>query len=306
MNTQFNGMEAKIVPYSPSLLKSALQKSVRRGEVDKALSVAKSLLEKDARGCLRRLMVIVLEDGLLLPDYDKLAILTDRIRLKGSNLTEEDKSLVLSMVADLTALQWRDFDIGNPDFAADYKLAKLADKELDLINAINLRVRLGGWQDDMRMLRGYAKIWNKRFAEKTWDIDKLRSYFSGEKIEWADVACAKDEDILLEAIDFHCSPVGKILLKKPTVSKLIQEAMSPESRGWAGQWQSDEDILNKIVWCLRSGVSRKLVLWTGKPIDWLLADKIPEKYWDDFKRIYEKIEPELNNICQWYLDKAGA
>jgi len=305
MNTQFNGMEAQAIPYSPSLLKSCLQKSVRRGEVDKALAITKSLIAKDSRACLRRLMVIVLEDGLLLPNYDKLAVLTDRIRVKGSSLTEEDKTLVLSMVADLTNLKWRDFEKDNPDYSKDYKIAKLADEELALVNAISYRANIGGYKGDTDMMRLFSKVWNRRFAEGTWNIDKLKSYFADEVIEWADIPYATNDDIPLEGIDFHSTPICKILIKKPYVAEMIQKAMPPETRAWAGEWQSDLDILNKIVWVERSGINFKKVLWTSKPVDWLISDQIPEQHWQDFKDIYKKIEPELNSIAHWYLDKVS-
>lgn len=301
MQTQLNGMGTDI-PYSASLLKSAIQKAVRRGDVDKALACTKSLLDKDPRACLRRLMVIVLEDGLLLPNYAELAVLTDRIRQKGTTLTEQDKTLVLTMVADLTRCEWRDFDKGNPDYVEDYKLAKLGDKEMALVNAINYRARIGGYKGDLDMLRSHARIWSKRFAE-TWDINRLRKYFTGEVVEYTDVPYATNEDIPLEAVDFHCSPVGRILLKKPYVSRLIQEAMPERTRQWAEPWTSDEDMLNKVVWALRSGVNYKKVLWTGKSVDWLTADNIPEKHWDDFRSIYEKINGELDNLARWYLEK---
>ncbi|HUD10654.1 MAG TPA: hypothetical protein VMR28_03215 [Candidatus Saccharimonadales bacterium] len=305
MNTQFNGMEAQAIPYSPSLLKSCLQKSVRRGEVDKALAITKSLLTKDPRACLRRLMVIVLEDGLLLPNYDQLAILTDRIRVKGASLTEEDKSLILSMVADLTCCEWRDFEKENPDYSKDYKIAKLEDQELALVNAISYRANIGGYKGDTDMLRLFSRVWNRRFAEGSWSIDKLKSYFSGEIIEWADTPFATNLDIPLVGLDFHSTPVNKILIKKPNVVEMIQKAMPPETRSWAGEWNSDLDILNKVCWVMRSGINTKRVLWTGKPVNWLQADNIPEQHWQDFKDIYKKIEPELDNICQWYLDKVS-
>ena len=305
MQTQFNNIGAKDIPFSASLLKSAIQKAVRRGDVDKALSCTKSLLDKDPRACLRRLMVIVLEDGLLLPGYAELAILTDRVRQKNVSLTEEDKTLVLTMVADLTRCEWRDFEKNNPDYSEDYKIAKLEDEELALINAINYRVRIGGWKDDMDMLRRFAKVWNKRFAEGTWDIKKLKSYFTGEVIEYADVPYASIEDIPLQAIDFHSYPISKILLKKPYVSQLIQEAIPKDTRQWAKPWMSDEDMLNKIVWCERSGISYKKVLWSGKLVDWLVEDKIPTEQWDNFKSIYHKIEDELNNLAVWFLNKAS-
>ena len=305
MQQQFNNIGVKDIPYSASLLKSALQKSIRRNKVDEALSITKSLIDKDPRACLRRLMVIALEDSILPPNYTELAVLTDHARQKGSSLTEADKTLVLTMVADLTRCEWRDFDKNNPDYSKEYKLAKLEDEELALINAINYRTKIGGYKDDMDMLRSYANVWNKRFAEGTWNMDKLKSYFTGEVVEYADVQYASIEDIPVEAPDFHVSPVGRILLKKPYVSKMLQEAMPEGTRQWAKPYTSNEDILNKIVWTLRSGINFKKVLWTGKPVDWLVSDKIPEQHWQDFKDIYRKIEPELNSIAHWYLDKVS-
>ena len=304
MQTQLNGIGSQI-PYSASLLKSAMQKAVRRGDVDKALSCTKSLLDKDPRACLRRLMVIVLEDGLLLPNYTELAVLTDHIRLKGSSLTEQDKTLVLTMVADLTRCEYRDFDKNNPDYTEDYKVAKLEDDELALVNAINYRVKIGGYKGDLDMLRNYARIWQKRFGEGTWNVDKLKGYFSGEVAEYGDTPYATNEDIPIEAIDFHCSSIGRILLKKPYVSQMIDKAMPNDTRGWAGEWQSDEDMLNKVVWCLRSGVNFKKVVWTNEPVEWLLEDNIPQDLWDDFRTIYSRIQDELDNLAHWYLNKVN-
>ena len=304
MQQQLYGMGAT-VPYSASLLKSSIQKSVRRGEVDKALACTKSLLDKDPRACLRRLMVITLEDGLLLPNYTELAVLTDHIRLKGSSLTERDKTLVLTMVADLTRCEYRDFDKNNPDYIENYKVTKLEEDELALVNAINYRVRIGGYRGDLDMLRNYARIWAKRFGEGTWNVDKLKGYFTGEVIEYADVPYATNEDIPLETIDFHISPVSKILIKKPYVSQMIRKAMPPETRAWAGEWNSDLDILNKVCWCMRSGVNFKKVVWSGEPIDWLSADQIPQELWDDFRTIYSKIESELDSLARWFLSKVG-
>jgi hypothetical protein len=249
--------------------------------------------------------VIILEDSLLHPDYAKLAVLTDRVRQKGMELTEQDKSLILTLVADITRCEWRDFEKDNPDYTEGYKIAKMGDEEMALINAINYRVRIGGWKDDMDMLRKFARIWAKRFAEGTWNIDKLRGYFTGETAEYADIAYAGLEDIPVEAADFHAFPIAKVLLKKLYVTELLQTAMPPETRSWAKPWTSDDDILNKVCWCLRSGVSYKKVLWTGEPVNWMEADRIPQEYWLDFRTIYDRIEGELDGLGKWFLDKAN-
>lgn len=76
--------EAKaLVPFSQSLLKSAIQKSVRRGDVDKAVRAAKSLITLSETDALRRLMIIPIEDGILPPDYDKYAAMLTRVSSKG-------------------------------------------------------------------------------------------------------------------------------------------------------------------------------------------------------------------------------
>jgi len=302
---QTNDTGTKDIPFSASLLKSAIQKAVRRGNVDAALSCTKNLLDKDPRAALRRLMIIILEESIIHPDYAKLAVLTDRARQRGMELTEQDKTLVLTIVADITRCEWRDFDKQNPDYVEGYKIAKLEDDELALINAIGYRVRIGGWQDDMKMCRDYSRIWSKRFGEGSWNLDKLRSYFTSETAEYGDIAYAGIDDIPLEAVDFHSSPVNKILIKKPYVVEMIRKAMPPETRAWAGEWRTDLDILNKITWCLRSGVNYKKVLWTNEPVNWLSADKIPREHWDDFNTIYQKIVGELDNLGYWFLNKVN-
>jgi hypothetical protein len=157
----------------------------------------------------------------------------------------------------------------------------------------------------MEMMRKFARIWSKRFAEGTWNADKLRSYFTGETAEYGDTPYAGIADIPVEAADFHVFGIGKILLKKPYIATMIQEAMPPETRGWAKPWVSDEDILYKVCWCLRSGISYKKVLWTGEPVNWLEADKIPQEHWLDFRTIYDRIEGELDSLGKWFLDKAN-
>ncbi len=294
--------KAKEIPLSKSLLKSAMQKSIRRGEVNKAVRCTKSLMDKDTKACLRRLMVVALEDGLLIPGYAELAIMTEKIRKKQDKLSEEEKTRVLTMVADLAGCEWRDFHKANPDYSDTYSLAALGDDERCLINAITYRAKIGGYKDDIDMLRTYSKIWSNRFS-KDWNFNRLKDYFTGEVIDYRDIPYAQVSDIPLEAPDFHISPVGKILLKKPYVSQLIRDAFPDGTRQWAEPWTSDEDILNKIAWAFRSGVNYKKVLWTGKPVDWLVADNIPKHHWDDFKAIYRRIQPELDSIANWYLSK---
>jgi hypothetical protein len=302
-----------LVPFSPSLLKSAIQKSVRRGDVDKTVRAAKSLITLNETDALRRLMVIPVEDVMLHPDYDKLAAMLTKVSAKGSTpLTEVEKTVALSIIGDAAKCKWRDLDVGNPDDEGkEYAMQPVAgNKENDLVNALLYRARAGGSRWDVPMLNQMARVWNKRFAEKTWDIEKLKSYFTGEVINWNDVPYATVDDILLEAVDFHCSGILYTLLKIDWIKELLRKEIPFNKRDWLGSDMSDHNLLESIIWCCRSSINLKKNIWitqVGKdqPVSWLWADKVDEYMWPVYEHITEAIEEETNNISRWLINKQG-
>lgn len=302
-----------LVPFSPSLLKSAIQKSVRRGDVDKAVRAAKSLIQLNEVDALRRLMIIPIEDCILPPDYDKYAAMLMKVSAKGSvPLTEVEKTLALSIIADIAKCEWRDLDVGNPnDEGKDYAMRPVqGNKENDLVNALLYRARAGGSRWDIPMLNQMARVWNKRFAEKTWDIEKLKQYFTGNVIEWKDVPYATADDIMLETVDFHCSGILYILLKIDWIKELLRKEIPFNRRDWLGGDVSDHNLLEQIVWCCRSSINYKKNIWetqVGKdqPVSWLWADDVPKGMWPVYKHITEQIKEETDNISRWLISKQG-
>ena len=302
------------VPFSPSLLKSAIQKSVRRGDVDKAIRAAKSLIQLNEVDALRRLMIIPIEDCLMPPNYDKLAAMLMKVSAKGGNsLTEDEKSLTLSIIGDVARCKWRDLDVGNPDDeeGKEYAMQPVqGNKENDLINALLYRARAGGSRWDVPMLNQMSRVWNRRFAQKTWDIEKLRSYFTGEEIKWDEVPYATVDDIMLEAVDFHCSGILYMLLKVDWIKYLLRKEIPFNKRGWLGSDMSDHNLLEQIQWCTRSGINFKKNVWEtqvgkDKPVSWLWADSIPEDRWPVYKHIASEIKEETDNISRWLIRKQG-
>ncbi|HEY4963315.1 MAG TPA: hypothetical protein VIH90_01310 [Candidatus Saccharimonadales bacterium] len=303
-----------LVPFSPSLLKSAIQKSVRRGDVDKAVRTAKSLIQLNEVDALRRLMIIPIEDCILPPDYDKYAAMLAKVSAKGSvPLTEEEKTVALSIIGDVARCKWRDLDVGNPDEeeGKDYAMRPVqGNKENDLVNALLYRARAGGSRWDVPMLNQMARVWNRRFAEKTWDIEKLESYFSSEVIDWNDVPYATVDDIMLEAVDFHCSGILYMLLKIDWIKYLLRKEIPFNKRDWLGSDMSDHNLLEQIMWCTRSSINYKKNVWetqVGKdqPVSWLWADSIPEEMWPVYEHIASEIKEETDNISRWLIRKQG-
>ncbi|HUD05446.1 MAG TPA: hypothetical protein VMR18_00785 [Candidatus Saccharimonadales bacterium] len=311
-NTKNNEVKAQ-VPFSPSLLKSAIQKSVRRGDVDRAVRTAKSLIQLNEVDALRRLMIIPIEDCILPPDYDKYAAMLTKVSSKGSvPLTEAEKTMALSIIADVARCEWRDLDVGNPDDEGkDYAMQPVqGNKENDLVNALLYRQRIGGSYWDRIMLAQMARVWNRRFAEKTWDIEKLESYFSGQAIDWNDVPYATVDDIMLEVVDMHCSGILQMLLKIDWVKDLIRKEIPFNKRDWLGSDMSDHNLLEQIMWCTRSSINYKKNVWetvAGKdrPVSWLFADKVPEEMWPVYEHITELTKEETDNISRWVIAKQG-
>ena len=228
--------EAKaLVPFSPSLLKSNIQKAVRRGYVDKAVRSAKSLILLNETDALRRLMIIPIEDCILPPDYDKYAAMLMRVSAKGSEpLTETEKTTALSIIADAARCKWRDLDVGNPDDEGkDYAMQPVTgNKENDLVNALLYRSRIGTSRWDWVMLNQMARVWNKRFATGTWKAEDLKQYATGEIVEWSDVPYATVDDILIQSVDMHCSGILYMLLKLDWVKGLLRHVIRFQPMHW--------------------------------------------------------------------------
>ena len=313
MQQKISNKAKALVPFSPSLLKSAIQKSVRRGDVNKAVRTAKSLIALSETDALRRLMIIPIEDCILPQDYDKYAAMLRRVSSKGGEpLTEAEKTIALSIIGEAARCEWRDLDVGNPDDEGkNYVMQPVkGSKENDLVNALLYRSRIGGSKWDWIMLNQMARAWNKRFAEGSWTAEKLKQYFTGEVIEWSDVPYATADDILIESVDMHCSGVLHLLLKIGWVKDLLRHEIPFNKRDWLGGDVSDLNLLEQIVWCMRSSVNPKKNIWetqVGKdqPVSWLWADKVPEAMWPVYENITEAIREETDNISRWIIRSQG-
>ena len=308
-----------LVPFSPSLLKSNIQKAVRRNEVDKAVKSAKSLILLNETDALRRLMVIPIEDCILPLDYDKYAAMLMRVSSKGGEpLTEPEKTLTLTIIADVARSGWRDLDVDNvDDEGKDYIMQPVkGDKENSLIDALLYRSRIGGSRWDYWMLTQMARVWNKRFSEGSWKAEDLKKYFTGEVVEWADVPYASTADIMLEAVDMHSSGILYMLLKLSWVNDLLNKEVPPDKRGFMSHdytrsSMSNKELLDSIMWCCRSSINYKKNVWEtelgkNKPVTYLMADRIPRDYWPVFEKINEAIKEETDNISRWIISQQGA
>lgn len=168
--------------YSVSLLKSNLQKAVRRRCRRAAVRTAWQLMRQDMNEFLRRMPVIIVEDSLLHPQYDKLVWLmcafTKGFRLFSLRMV----AMLLQLVADTASMGVRDFT-SCPAEAAQLPVAevirkwfrslpRVASNAVDcgtspwsLVLALLARRAFGGMSFDIHMLECAASMWFGRLCD---------------------------------------------------------------------------------------------------------------------------------------------
>eukprot|EP00033_Pygsuia_biforma_P003756 GCRY01004115.1.p1 GENE.GCRY01004115.1~~GCRY01004115.1.p1 ORF type:complete len:541 (-),score=126.32 GCRY01004115.1:378-1910(-) len=237
-----NAPSLQYFAFSPSLLKSALQKSVRRCRSAAAVRIALHFFTKDGgpQELLRRLAVIILEDAILTPLFARIVWLMLAVN-KGYVLTEADVRAILNAVHVAAKGPFRE---KLPDvFALGKKktepppLDPLSPTERTLLRAVAMRACYGGMGGDLMMLRGFVPLWAERFlqsrvfhclapglddAGKSEGLDvlgrwstalaNLEKHLLQDSIELENVGALRIGDIVPEAVDFHCSSMTDDLL----------------------------------------------------------------------------------------------
>lgn len=104
--------------YTPSLLKSAIQKSVRRGHAEAACTAALALWRLSPVDLVRRILVIPIEDVCVHPALPVLAWLAMALP-KGFVPSDAHLLVALSVVRELCGCPWQDV-LKDPDYGGEY------------------------------------------------------------------------------------------------------------------------------------------------------------------------------------------
>ena len=347
--------------FSPSQLKSLLQKNIR---MSRPMAAVRSALQLAVRAglneLLRRLSVIMLEDAVLHPLTPLLMWLTlvcgekrkdgagssniserrdDRGRVLGKDGAAENRSMchpptlqllnaVLLLVFDIAAVAVKDSSRTDKERGdaqagqsplspalslslADADYSDVSAAQLLFVRCLLLRSHLGGMEGDMAMMRRYAALWTRRFAAENrqtaaahsdsakpaprrW-LPFLQQLFDNSRAKHATlstatsnqplsvlfVASLQDDDILLSAIDQHCSPLidqlraehsrvrDRIAQHVSHIQHSMQQQPPPQQSEADADMESSEDtaasegrvdvvrLLNAAIWRHRSSLTNK-------------------------------------------------
>jgi hypothetical protein len=250
-------------PLHVPLLKSALQKCVRRRLTREAASIAAALVTSPERGhvdaLLRRIVVILVEDAVALPGSTVVVVWLMAAHSKGYALDPRDRATVASCVLRAAACPVRDCvpprDMPHGDLAFGRP-----DVNHALVDALLLRARYGGTRGDVSLLVRCASLWHARLAGPdgaAWrdDADALeRSLVEVGGIDPPALSGVLGEFgravVPLEAVDFHCFPSMPETVARRCVGDGGNSGAAPSP-----------DEVREAIWHHRSSINTKRA-WT--------------------------------------------
>lgn len=192
-----------------SLLKSNLQKCIRRGLLEQSLSTAKLMIKTDFIQFIRRLSIIMLEDTTLNFSIGPLVWMIGAY----PNWQPYNSHInwLLGLVKYLVTNKYQDhYSKKKFDFRQNIKdINSLEPCNRNLIYTMIFRSSYGGMLEDIGMINCLTEVWINRFKCKK----HFHVYETFKPVE-DKVKNIKINQILLEAVDFHCYPQMLYKIKK--------------------------------------------------------------------------------------------
>ena len=307
-----------------SVLKSILQKAIRRRRPLPATRTAMEIIDKNLGELLRRLPIIILEDSFLHPDFPLLVWLM-AAESKGYRIPQKLITKVLQIVHEVASCPWSDCPTwSSKEIKQNTEVTtaiSLSSKCEIILRSIRLRAKYGGMVGDVKMLKLYEKLWNYRFQElRLVPSDVLERLGSQETLHWNDLPLKLHDrlkkqsealvltlvhqglfrlefkDLCVEGIDFHCSSVLDHLMSHQQLFQGCIDFMSGNGFHIPGnprEWLME--ILRQCMWKYSSGVNhrRSLSSQTLEKDD----DTKMKKFWQ------ELIAPMARVYMKQYIEK---
>lgn len=215
------------------LLKSNLQKAIRRHENNIALTTTIALIQKDSIELLRRLPIIYIEDVCLLDSYPIIVWLM--MADKQYKLTNQDICIILTIINDLCNVRAyyneedsRKYD--NNTFKLSHSYLQKFDHR-DCLLSLFYRNQYGGMKGDMIMLKNSIYY----YLENPFEIHKACYDFT----ELQNITSVVE--VIHEAIDFH--PFPHLLVQIKNKIKITTNE------------DLDEQYIKMCIWFSESGVN---------------------------------------------------
>lgn len=316
------------------VLKSLLQKSIRRRRPLDSVRIAMEIADKALDELLRRLPIIILEDSTLHEDLPFL-IWAMMAQSKGFSPPTSMMMRIFRIIFEVASCPRRDSLLDDSSehpttltlLYNDNEAAE-ATRSQSLVWAMLVRAEYGGMKGDVAMLRRFANVWANRFSESSLPIEVTQAVTKSKPSIWLDIpsalhAQAKEHseqqvgkllqppvsrlctnNFCPEGIDFHCSSVLDALMSDKALVALCHDLLllsgsdvtTLTNASYDDTIQRVENLARHCIWVYSAGVNRRLPLIQN-------ADKDQEVR-DNYKNLWvELLAPRVLKFQQQYINQ---
>lgn len=231
-----------------SLLKSHLQKNIRRQDTDRAISTSLHLMKLDMNEFLRRFIVIHIEDTFLNKSLTSLVWLMIAYSTKKFKMKKYIYEWLLGFVY-MTNITKKVDDFNKKiknmnnkifktvyDELCSYENLDFTNEQISIIYSFHIRIAYGTMKSDKLMFEKYINLWKTRFINKTINFNSIKIkpiniFVSELPIEMWDYC----------AVDFHTNSnfIDLIFRKYPDLDSY--------------------DEIKKIIWYNSSSINKRKI-----------------------------------------------
>ena len=261
---------------SPAVLKSVLQKSVRRRSPSCAVAAAAELARKDLPQLLRRLPIIIVEDANLVDCRFAAVVWMMMADSKGVDvLGVVGEGALMRVVWEVASAAFRRSRVEGKEGGSYADEAKLEDAECALRAACLMREKYGGMKGDQEMLRAAAGrvgqcagpdvvAWVRKrlggVVDGTWSAVADAVYSKASEVQgspWSKPLRLTSSVVCEAGIDFHCSDILDDILRS-NAGKVVMKGVHV-ALGLEGMEEVKEEMM-KAMWENEAGVNLKVTL----------------------------------------------
>lgn len=251
--------------YSIPVLKSNLQKAVRRGQSDAAMRTAFQMLSQGQEAqteLFRRLPIILLEDTLLDPLIYPRWVWWMLAQSRGYSLSEPEIRQLLAdvgWIANADKTPFRDH-LSKQDHIQTPLVLNCS------LFCIWIRAQWGGMHGDMAWLRGLYDTWTNR-SERDWNrLNQISPPMFAGPFHTLGFQC--ETHGLSEAVDFHCCTAMRTQL--------------------AAKHKVSEQEIQEAIWWHRSGINVRTWFHTNQT-----QNNTEQKQKQQTRELFAALEHEL-------------
>jgi hypothetical protein len=255
------------------LLKSNLQKAIRRKEMNKAIRTAFAIYSFKPSELLRRLPMIMMEDALLYPSGYMRMVWWMCAVSKGYRMNQEEVESLMGIVS--TMCESETYEVCQQREWKMIDWSSLPTEQRNFLWTMEIRRMYGGMKVDQHMISFHQYLWFERLTssrkDEWWNMLNRQDEY---RIEIESIEPISKDDILLESIDYHCFP---------WIPRKLQETYSSFT----------EDEIRLAIWLCRSRTNFR------KP-------QTEDSFRPTGKRIAEignVMEKQIKSLSEWILRK---